>query len=485
MPDKLDASSARLTIGIALMLGALADLLLRTTPWGINATLWLLSLTVASFGLGHRIGIPMPARAPLALGALFGLGFSWRASTLLLFLLGSAVLVSWMVALLDRPARAGLVAHAVAGFTTLVNATLLPAIVLPMVRRESGVEAPIGRIVSTAARGSFLAAPALVVLGLLLASADPVFGRYLSDAADAMDDVFEHISTTLVTGWVCAGLLIGLGAARCPADIVGPRRRFAWGGEVLVALALVVALFAAFLGVQARVLYGGRPFVEATIGLSYSEYARHGFYQLVACATIALSLLAPADWAVPPGAPGRRRFVALASALTLILIAILASAARRMSLYVDTYGLTELRLYSLAFMVWLALVCLIFMATVLAAARRRLALGSLVSAAVVIVALVLLNPDGAIVRYNAGRAGKEFDASYAGSLSADAVPSLLAVLPRVDTVSRCRIAATLLKRWGHTAESDWRTWSLSRWRAHRALATSHGRLESIGRQCPG
>jgi hypothetical protein len=136
-------------------------------------------------------------------------------------------------------------------------------------------------------------------------------------------------------------------------------------------------------------------------------------------------------------------------------------------------------------MVWLALVCLIFMATVLAAARRRLALGSLVSAAVVIVALVLLNPDGAIVRYNAGRAGKEFDAAYAGSLSADAVPSLLAVLPRVDTVSRCRIAATLLKRWGHTAESDWRTWSLSRWRAHRALATSHGRLESIGRQCPG
>jgi hypothetical protein len=89
-------------------------------------------------------------------------------------------------------------------------------------------------------------------------------------------------------------------------------------------------------------------------------------------------------------------------------------------------------------------------------------------------ALVLLhaaNPDARIVRTNAARAVAErpFDVRYAAGLSADAVPALLAALPRAPEQERCAAAARILRRWGPEAHADWRSWSVSRERARRAV----------------
>ena len=51
--------------------------------------------------------------------------------------------------------------------------------------------------------------------------------------------------------------------------------------SVSVALYGLVVLLALFLGTQARVLFGGAAYLEATAGLTVAEYARAGFFQLV------------------------------------------------------------------------------------------------------------------------------------------------------------------------------------------------------------
>ena len=50
-------------------------------------------------------------------------------------------------------------------------------------------------------------------------------------------------------------------------------------------------LFALFVAVQLRVLFGGAAYVQRTTGLGYGEYARQGFVQLLAVAALTLTVI--------------------------------------------------------------------------------------------------------------------------------------------------------------------------------------------------
>ena len=52
----------------------------------------------------------------------------------------------------------------------------------------------------------------------------------------------------------------------------------------MIPLTLLDALFLAFVIVQLAVLFGGHDRVLRTTGLTYAEYARSGFWQLLAVA---------------------------------------------------------------------------------------------------------------------------------------------------------------------------------------------------------
>jgi hypothetical protein len=93
-----------------------------------------------------------------------------------------------------------------------------------------------------------------------------------------------------------------------------------------------------------------------------------------------------------------------------------------------------------------------------------------------------LNPDAFIVRTNLARpaATRPFDAEYATTLGADAVPVLLDALPRLEPADQCIVASSLLKRW-YGKPRDWRTWNWSRSRAIRLVT---GRAESLRAAAP-
>jgi hypothetical protein len=233
--------------------------------------------------------------------------------------------------------------------------------------------------------------------------------------------------------------------------------------------------------VQLRYLFGDASLVEGTVGLTYSEYARRGFFELVTVVALVLPLLLGADWVLgDANRRNRRTYRFLAGALVLLLLAVVASAVKRMLLYQGAYGLTELRVYTTAFMAWLGIVLLWFCATVLRERRAQFATGAALFGFAVIGAVNLLNPDALIARVNTDRAlrGEEFDAAYAASLSGDAIPKLVSKLADLDPTDRCRVAVRLLDRWDPANDSDWRTWNLGRTRAQRAVGGARPRLEA-------
>ena len=76
--------------------------------------------------------------------------------------------------------------------------------------------------------------------------------------------------------------------------------------------------------------------------MKYSDYARRGYFELVAAAALAGGILVGLEYQV---ARRTRTYVALALGLVGLTIVVLASAALRLELYQDAYGWTELRLY--------------------------------------------------------------------------------------------------------------------------------------------
>jgi hypothetical protein len=174
---------------------------------------------------------------------------------------------------------------------------------------------------------------------------------------------------------------------------------------------------------------------------------------------------------------------ALSLLLIGLLFVIMASALQRMNLYTQAYGLTELRIYTTAFMLWLAAVFIWYAVTVARGRRPRFAFGALVAGLAAILILNGLNPDALIVRVNASRsllsapapkpaaneAGRSpdraFDASYAARLSADAVPALIDAMAALPIGDACYIREALIGMARPWRVSDWRSWHYSRWQA--------------------
>jgi hypothetical protein len=203
-------------------------------------------------------------------------------------------------------------------------------------------------------------------------------------------------------------------------------------------------------------------------------------------AALVLPLLLVSHWVLAKDKPENERvFRFLAGAQILLLFVIMASALQRMRLYQREYGLTELRVYTTAFMLWLAMVFVWFIATVLRGQRKWFAFGALATGYLSIVVLHGMNPDALIARTNLQRAyeGRTFDANYVNSLSEDAVPILVQAMtqsgqPALGSQDRCQLSAHLLENWSEPGEDDWRTWNWARAGAYRLVQENRQSLQA-------
>jgi hypothetical protein len=234
------------------------------------------------------------------------------------------------------------------------------------------------------------------------------------------------------------------------------------------ALGLLNLLFLAFVVVQFQYLFFGATHFKPGVGTAYAIYARRGFFELVTVAALVLPLLLGAHWLLRKDEPRAERIFRLLAGLQIsLLFVMMASAMYRMRLYQLCCGLTELRVYTMAFMIWLALVFVWFALTVLRGQRERFAFGAVVARLALIAALHVLNPDDLIARVNLqrARAGLPFDALYTTSLSADSFPALVEGLPYLKADEQRLVRQRLLDRQAEFTYAGWRSWNWSRMRA--------------------
>jgi hypothetical protein len=315
-------------------------------------------------------------------------------------------------------------------------------------------------------RGVGIALPLLVVLGLLLASADAVFAGFFSWWSP--EAVITHGVLLGVGAWGMVGLLRLSSAERPPAL---PALPFRLGHvEAMVVLGALVALFTAFGAAQVVAIAGGGRHVLETAGLTYAEYARTGFFQLLAVAAITLvalvGLRAVTDLSDPVR---RRRFTALSEAVIVLTLVIVVVALRRLGLYQDAFGLTMLRLYSSVFALWIGVVLVLAGAAVAGAGAERAWFpgAAIVTGLAVLLALNIVNPEAVVVRHNVDRAARTqtVDPGYLAELSDDAVPALVRALPDLPEPARREVLASVCAGVPPPAGRGWAAANTSRRRA--------------------
>jgi hypothetical protein len=478
-------------IGSALALGGLGDLLLRATPWGVNFPLWIAALVGLAVLLAtwERVAVGGEGKWLVFVAIVFAAGVVLRDSPVVVLLDFLAVLISLSLAVWRG--RSGSLRHSgiseyILGGTytgAVTSAGPLPVSVLDIDWREVVRGRWKGQALAVS-RGVLLAAPLLLLFGALFVAADAIFERLVRDVLGFdLDEIFQHLFLICFFAWITAGILWAGLMARTPENLEIRRPGVISLGivEVGIVLGLLDLLFLAFVVIQVRYLFGGAARVATTAGLTYAEYARRGFFELVTVTALALPLLLLAHWLLRTETRAHERvFRALAGVMIGLLFVVVASALQRMYLYQQEFGLTELRLYTTVLMVWISAVLLWFVLTVMRSRRDLFAFGALVAGFSAIFAINAINPDAIIARTNIERAehGRELDVYYLTILSADAVPVLVESFPEVGdrrfgerTLGEdYTLKGATIDRWD-AKHSDWRTWNLSRSRAHWLVRT--------------
>ncbi|CCQ17209.1 putative uncharacterized protein [Rhodococcus sp. AW25M09] len=264
-----------------------------------------------------------------------------------------------------------------------------------------------------------------VVFAALFGAADKRFADALRTVTPEFD-VPSILGRTVVFALTAAGALAVAYVALHPPrfDRLAPSlRRTLRLWEWMIPLGAVVGLFTVFVGFQVPVLFGGQGHVQTTEGLTNAEYARQGFWQLLAVTVLTLLVIAVTVTKASRDARGDRIALrALLGALCALSMVIVASALHRMSLYEEQYGYTTLRLFVTAVEWWLGSVFALLLVAGIRMSGRWLPRAVGVGAVLTVLALAAMNPDAYIARHNVERFEQtgRIDTYYLGGLSSDA-----------------------------------------------------------------
>jgi hypothetical protein len=417
-----ESSASPFVLPAAIAVGVLAAFTLRLESVGSALLICGTgALAVAFLARGRRPGAWDLLLAGLAIA---------------LAVVGTVRAAEWLVAV----SLAGAVAL---GTTALVGArtwtgigvgvfapAIAPTRAIAWLRRTLGSQ-PVPNLQAWAG-GLMVAAVTAIMLGVfgaLFVAADPVFGQVIGRATPSWD--VPVLVRRLLTGVAVAAacLLAGFLAQRPPTtDVLAPPAgkpvpRWAW----TVPLAMLDLLFAVFVVVQLTVLFGGREHVLQTEGLTFAEYARQGFAQLLVVTLLTLGVAAGAVRVAGRAGAERVLIRLLLGPLCMLTLVVVASALHRMSLYEKEFGFTRLRVAATTIELFLGAVLVLVLIAGLRMSAAWLPRAVIASAAVVLLGLAAVNPDAYIAERNVDRFERtgRIDVDYLATLSADAVPALL------------------------------------------------------------
>lgn len=285
--------------------------------------------------------------------------------------------------------------------------------------------------------GLIVTIPLMIVIVHLLASADDIFRYYI----EQIPNLFRDIRTDRFIAQLLIILVITCLLFSYVSSLFTPKSEsndkmfdlktlspgtFLDPITVTTLLILIDALYVVFIAIQFSYLFGslsgGLP-----DNFTYAQYARKGFFELVAVTIINLViLLGNLNFVKASGIRIDKVVKVLNTTLVVSTLIMLLSAHLRMSLYEEAYGFTYLRILTHAFMGYLFVLFSLSLAKVW---RQSVPLlkSFLILSIVAYTLLNYINIDKIIVKNNIERfnQGAPIDISYLTTLSYDAVPQLV------------------------------------------------------------
>lgn len=457
-------STAPLTWTLALLTSALGAALLFSAGAGINWPIWVAaaSLSVLAARLVAVGRLEPPLVILLAWATLLSLRVALHTNPFLnlLVILSDAMLLGLAVITIGAPSWGELSAKLLAAVPFLAPFRVWRETLRQAANAPQSVSSARSR---SLIRGALLSAPLVILLIVLLGTADPVIqwgtdhiAAWLPDWSFPPRLIFFVLLLSLTLG---ANAIAARQVEPALPNFPGIDKTLSVGNTeqrmVLWSAAVVLWLFVLL---QLSYLIHPPP-AAINSGITFADYARRGFGELSIAATIVGGIILILEFTRPADISERDRkiLMRLELALLIALELILLSAFRRVLLYEQAYGFTTARLFAQAYMVGMSLALFALAAEVVRGSisinfPRRVA----VIALAVFSVLAFWNHEAWIVTSNIDRGietGK-FDLDYARQLSDDAIPTLItrrrelgpAVAADIEAAVRCG-AASSPRKW--------------------------------------
>ena len=309
--------------------------------------------------------------------------------------------------------------------------------------------------------GLAIAAPMLLIIVPLLIQADAAFEgivRHLPEFS------VGEIIMTILFGFCLACILFTRNTALQHAAVEQAPPKFRKGISALTVntvLIVICFVYCVYLVSQLAYFIGG---FAGALPKDYTlaEYARRGFFEMAWLCAINLSIIVFFLWLCQKEAVAPLLTRLLCLFIGIVTLFLVATASAKMILYIQSYGLTRLRVLTQVVMVFLgivtALVCvwlfvpkLPYMKAVVIAA---LVIGAAVSWADVDTLVASYN----VNRYLSGTA-KNVDVYYLSDLGNSAVPYIQKLSREAPDSAIREEAQTILEHWWISAPEDFRSWN--------------------------
>lgn len=237
------------------------------------------------------------------------------------------------------------------------------AAVFNIFKHENSFESAQKDSTSALIRGLIIGIPVSLVLLFLLTKAAPIFGQLTQR-------FFTNIGERAVISLILFIILLGFGLSKFLEKVIAEAQTthvpIGKSHELVIILGSVISLFAVFIIVQVKYLFSsigeGELHQLGITSLTYSEYVRKGFFELLIASSIASGLIIYVFKYLHHLRDGQKILTQVSSGiLTIETALLLLSAVKRVALYADAHGLTRARIFGFIFLIWLAVILLIFL----------------------------------------------------------------------------------------------------------------------------
>lgn len=283
------------------------------------------------------------------------------------------------------------------------------------------------RILPRVALGVLISIPILALIIWLLSSADIIFKDLFVNipVSRIVKHFFLILAITVYAISFYWALLKAFDEKERPKYRKINWKRFLDTIVMITIISLLNVVFCVFSVIQFKYMFGGESYILPS-AYTYAEYARRGFFELVAVAVINFLIIFLAVSFLKK--ENKKSNIAIKILLSLLVgftFVMLASAFYRMLVYEEAYGFTYLRIFVQAFMV---LLFFLFIINIVFIWYERLPIikAYFIATLAVYIILNFANLDVIIARNNIYRYNVtgQLDLEYLKDLSYDAIPEM-------------------------------------------------------------